>query len=788
MVDRVLQVLARRRSWLDRLAIGLLVFLATLIAALMGGASAQEVETVRVATFNAYLLSPIFKCGNPNFADCLAQIGDKTEQQARNLAAAILKNTDRFDIIAINEAWDEDAKRILVDKLSHDYPKYVKKIDAALIKVRPQPILDALAGFDPLAAVAIYGEPIEKIDGEDSGLMLFAKNDFEFLQLPDESFKWGSGDGETLKATTSDVGFTLYDQCGGLDCLSAKGAAIVRLHHQPSNSNYTVVFTHMQADYFDKTPPELHAGRREAQFGQIEKLVETTLSPLSPAERKRERVLVMGDLNVPLFHQPTGEWVRRFATPGKYWTDRFYDSWAVTNRADPGISNYIDGERYDYILAGPRPYLSGGIEGPICVQHVTIPVDFADLESDHNLVTADLNLGNSFCHPGIAYQVDLVKKLDPDGKPREEELIDQRGGQDLTQIRYKGSMQWFHVVRQDAGSYSIGADNPDVRIDIYQPGDMTTPISAYYGSTRTVQSGERTVTVHTYALPKEFYIRVTGKDRDYTGNYALLVRRHTCATKDEACLLQPGEAPQFALLTAAGSLLGSQDEAWYRFDVVGEADSGADQTVTVVANGLPDPDRYKATLEDFDNPHGVEPPIVTADRSRIVSDAMASGAHGYLVIHQAEAGDLDVRVSAFMQTTVRNLELKALICEDETNPELGSDDIFTLLTIDNQTRRFPPTGEREYDCDDSADHKDWGAFFGPPSLLTFVDHAEMKVIEDDGALPNDPSHLRKFPDLPAGASAIDGVRTPLSWSFDGGRYRLNYELSMRLNQPVRAAP
>lgn len=37
---RLLEVLARRKSWLDRLALGLLIFLATLIAALMGGASA----------------------------------------------------------------------------------------------------------------------------------------------------------------------------------------------------------------------------------------------------------------------------------------------------------------------------------------------------------------------------------------------------------------------------------------------------------------------------------------------------------------------------------------------------------------------------------------------------------------------------------------------------------------------------------------------------------------------------------------------------------------------------
>jgi len=39
MAYRLFEVLARRRSWLDRVALGLLVFLATLVAALMGGAS-----------------------------------------------------------------------------------------------------------------------------------------------------------------------------------------------------------------------------------------------------------------------------------------------------------------------------------------------------------------------------------------------------------------------------------------------------------------------------------------------------------------------------------------------------------------------------------------------------------------------------------------------------------------------------------------------------------------------------------------------------------------------------
>ncbi|SFO64116.1 hypothetical protein SAMN03159463_02456 [Mesorhizobium sp. NFR06] len=39
MANRLFEVLARRRSWLERIPLGLVLFLATLVAALMGGAS-----------------------------------------------------------------------------------------------------------------------------------------------------------------------------------------------------------------------------------------------------------------------------------------------------------------------------------------------------------------------------------------------------------------------------------------------------------------------------------------------------------------------------------------------------------------------------------------------------------------------------------------------------------------------------------------------------------------------------------------------------------------------------
>ena len=45
--------------------------------------------------FNAYLLSPIFKCAMRKIASCLLQINGKTEAQAKKLADTILKDARR---------------------------------------------------------------------------------------------------------------------------------------------------------------------------------------------------------------------------------------------------------------------------------------------------------------------------------------------------------------------------------------------------------------------------------------------------------------------------------------------------------------------------------------------------------------------------------------------------------------------------------------------------------------------------------------------------------------------
>ena len=571
-----------------------------------------------------------------NFANCLTQIVGETEAWTERLADTVLKDTSRFDIIVLNEAWDQAAKDILVQRLGgpQDYPTYVRHIGADLISVRGATDQAILSGMDPAAAVAIYGLPLVKINGEDSGLMLFASPDFEFLPLPDPTHRWGDQPGEALDAQTGEVGFLLYEACGSDDCLAAKGVALARLRHKPSGRNYTIVFTHMQADYFDDG--EVFPDERRAQFDQVVKLIETTLGPLTSSEREQERILLMGDLNVPNFHIPQPppaitEWDSLFNDAGSYFTDRMYEAWArTTSPADQGITNFNDGERFDYIVASPRRYESGGLEGPVCVQHMTVPTDFVALESDHNMVHADLNVGFYHCHPQIAYPVKL-EKVAFGGKPIEHQIVDNEDGTDVTWIAFPGSMQWFHV-RKEPGTYTIGtrstgSDPHAVAFDVYLPTDLTTPISRYYDNGKTILVREQEIYTETFVLPDEFYVRTRGREPGFVGDYFLYVKRHTCATKDDACALQPDQ-PQSATLTKANSLFGTQDEAWFEFDVVGLSDSGPHQTIRLEAAGLPDASNFKAGLDDFIDTDGSgPPPEQVLGTSRVLVGPDGAGVH-----------------------------------------------------------------------------------------------------------------------------------------------------------------
>jgi hypothetical protein len=345
-------------------------------------------------------------------------------------------------------------------------------------------------------------------------------------------------------------------------------------------------------------------------------------------------------------------------------------------------------------------------------------------------------------------------------------------------------MQWFHVRKGEAGTYLIALTSNKVRMDVYAPDDLTTPISRYNKTTVPIVLADRSLFVDTYVLPREFYIRVAGIDRATSADYALYIKRNTCASKAEACILQPGQT-QAAKLTNAASLFGFQNEAWFAFDVVGTSDSSVDQTITLTADGLPDPANFKATLEDFTNTSGIPaPPVLEDGTRRTFQGPMGEGSTGYLVIRQAAPTASDVPVTAHLDTSLELLDVLNLICIDETNPEFGSDDIFTELTIDGIVARAPASGEIEFDCDDSSDEKAWAPQVGKPTLA-FVDQLGIKVLEEDDSSPDDPSRFVVVPPLGPDETQRNGRDDPLWWKFEDGEYRFTFVLRKRPNAPIK---
>jgi hypothetical protein len=86
------------------------------------------------------------------------------------------------------------------------------------------------------------------------------------------------------------------------------------------------------------------------------------------------------------------------------------------------------------------------------------------------------------------------------------------------------------------------------------------------------------------------------------------------------------------------------------------------------------------------------PPVQQVGQSRSYVSKMGDGSGGYLVIEQATPTGDNVTVSALMDTNLRLLDVFNLICEDEPNPEFGSDDSYTTITVDGSTARAVQRG------------------------------------------------------------------------------------------------
>lgn len=490
-------------------------------------------DSVKILTYNVRMIPETWDdfCCDISNEDRAELIGD-------------LLRTKDYDVILLNEVFDEDSKDAFVNRLGGPYPYYVRKID-------------------------------KPTDMEDSGLMLFSRFPFEPLPNPDWMFSFpllatpvieASADGQDA---WENVAALVYpsESCYDYDCDSAKGVGLVRVRNTETGHIMNIAFSHTQASYGDGDC-QTEVDGRDIQFDLARQLIEVVLGGLMYVQP----VFMAGDLNVngdqkylpssidegyeyggPCESDSLWEWGKRFETGGSFFTDFLKDSWVYemqgpnfygnTETLDRGLTAglTVPGERLDYVLWNEV--------GRHQIQHVTrehaLRVAGGYVVSDHVPICADYNMASSHCSPKDA-------------------RVPQQNAINNGDIRYPGSMQWYRI--DEPGTYLVSVTGDDIAYDVYESKDLTSPAPQYYDLEAPMQVGERILIGQQFCLPEApFYIRVYKTARNLTGLYELAVHRMTGESKEEAvCLLPGAEWQEYAWPSIP---LNGEDCVWFKLYV-----------------------------------------------------------------------------------------------------------------------------------------------------------------------------------------------------------------------------
>jgi len=710
-------------------------------------------SSLRIATYNIQMI--------PSF-----QNAGTWEINAHRIADRVLASG--YDIIAFNEAFDEEIQDILVTDLQAVYPYFVKELDG------------------PSNALS------------DSGLMLFSR--FPFVDLTNTEYQTNQVPtpanplpygGQCSGSDCSKVAFWEFHECDYPDCNAAKGVGLVRTRNPETDEIMNVAFTHMQASYAPANYPleEEDLGdaqgeywTREQQLLEMQKVIETTLTPL---QLQQEATFVIGDLNVDgdladpvkgwneVNEENRREYEDYFDSWGDFYVNVLQDGWKFSNAPwnasgsyDRGLTNRSawgagsDGARLDYILMNTPATR-------YCIQHMTLTHNLRwsasssdyhetglgpksvgrgglrDL-SDHYGVAADVNLESAHCSPATADSQD----------PQPGQLVTLAGT-----LGRPGEIEWIQF--ETPGTYSfemLGDDGVDYRV--YQGKDMTTPAPQYKNEVTDVTfAGTLGPPIHFvgeefHMAEAPFYVRVYHPTRTKTGSYSLRVVKHDCSTQELACALGAGERVARELLPTPP--VGQPDEAW--FELYTEAIPTGQQQLNFVVGEI------EAAQGVFQlDVHGVDDMgilyTVGADLVLDVDPNSASGA-GRIEVNSQDGE----KTKYFMQVqrlgvppyapeelyyivhwetnlTIlfgaaqggQSLEMRCLE-ENDGSPDDGDDEVYLdAVTVDGVTIVSGPIDMGDFDAGNARTLE--GVI---PSPIYFLDDVKIDAWEeDDGAAGDD---------------------------------------------------
>jgi endonuclease/exonuclease/phosphatase family metal-dependent hydrolase len=556
-------------------------------------------DGVRIVTYNTQCRSWGMEAG----AQGTLTPATSAEQRARSISQRILDSPQQYDVVCLNEVFDEDARDVFEGALLPSYPHAVLKADAGspgagMLKLAAAAVVNQVPVAGWLDAFGLSAGVLSDLRAlEDSGLMLFSRLPFDTVPPP-------AGFEGLLSGDFPVVAYAPYAYGADSDAFAAKGVVYARLL-RPGGDPLHLLMSHTQAD------PTAEIGKfshiRARQFEQVAELASTMAGGWPFAEE----MLFCGDLNVNGMRDPNGarpEWRDLFDTPGSFLTSGLHDVWVHEQRPqdlqnpgtplpveDPGMTTHL--QRLDYMLRPPEPAFAGRL----ATQHVAIAYDLAQgtqattYTSDHLPLRIDLNLPQDHNTVWTAEPITRAQ-ISPDFRSPHTLLMD-------------GEMHWYRI--DEPGGYGFALDGePRAGFEVYTADNFSMPMQPFTQVAEPVDADSPPLT--RFALPAApFFIRVFDHERTGKTSYRLYVHRYE------------GRGPGDAIPLLHG------------VPTPGEAQSGTPHSLNRPETPFDDTDCVWF-LSTFDDP----PPGRDAIRSTVSVFGMDQPAFGVIAVARDPNGDL----------------------------------------------------------------------------------------------------------------------------------------------------
>ncbi len=538
-------------------------------------------QSLRILTWNVQMRS--FLMESLDRATLEVEYSAQTEARSHEIAARINNIPYDYDVICLNEVFDEDARDILVDALKAKYPFFVQKADAGVAFM--------VAGLTNIAHVSVGnlvgGIPLPGIMSrpEDSGLMLFSRYEFD----TDEVALVPGAPALPVPATY----FGWYSEATGHDILAAKGALGARIK-LPSGDTVTVIATHMQADSDDDGE---NADVRKSQVAMLWEVAEVCRkNALTPVPDPHD-VVVVGDFNIEgmfrNYHKLPKEWQSHFGRPGGSQEPVLWDAWIweqapgyahglgpilpITYPTDPGVTaetNQTPAERrYDYcLLRSDRNLRQRQVQHLFIDRALSRTTKKANYLSDHQPLGIDLHIPDMGAMSALQAQAVVLTPEIPSGTPnvfRHESHLN------------NGVIHWHRLDEDGTYDLSVVSGGMAVQLEVYAKDDLSSPQIPYMKAT-SVEGPDK------FVVPTApMFLKTMGKARDTVDPYQLRIRKYTGTSLRNAIVLlqhrwQPGNhktgAPPSLPTTTFAGIETTNDSLFYSFQA-SPVTSGRQQTI-----------------------------------------------------------------------------------------------------------------------------------------------------------------------------------------------------------------